>query len=151
MKYILKKVEKPINLDNFNTMFYSPNIDSCWMIKIIDKMYLINYDYDVIEFSENNSLFLNLSNNVAIISLKTGNIKYYSGLQETFVGVELLEYDFLIVTDTSFFLINKEYYYPWGYKSISDNILDYNLSKENYEITLNLAVDGELVEKLNCR
>lgn len=112
------------------------------------KYYFSNYSQDFC-FEKDKILIINMWNNIAVFSLENGEMLFYSGLSGLFVGVEELKMDFLIITDNTLFLIDKRYFYPWGFKTFTDHIQDYKLYRDDYNITLNFAVEDETTIKLN--
>ncbi|MFK7051009.1 hypothetical protein FLACOL_00093 [Flavobacterium columnare] len=149
MKYEFSKL---INEDfnDFNKIFFSKDIDSVYKLKIKDFKYLINYEDDLIPFLEDEVLFINNSNSIGIISLSNGQILFFSGLFDSFVGVESLDTYFLVITDTTIFKINKFSFFVFDFNSLSDVILDYKISQEKKEITI-VFVEEDMRENLNIK
>ncbi len=147
MKYSLKNLLSSTNSMDYDLLFFCKEIDSKYLLEIANKKYLINYDYDVMDFSEQGVVCINLSDRIAFVSIIDGGLVFYSGLRESLIGVEALENDFLVVSDMSLFFVNKKYFFPWGYKTFPDSLVTYKLLN-NLEIDLEYATDGKKILKL---
>lgn len=138
-------------MQNYNAVFGELNTEDCVFseLTIKDKKYCFE-GYSEDHYLKNaNVVLINMWNKIVIFSINDGNLLFYSGLNNSFVGVEELKMDFLITTDSSLFLINKTYFYPWGFKIFTDHIQDYEIDKNSYNVTLKFAVDDDITVKLN--
>lgn len=145
MKYELLSINKdellkhnlPIEIKNFN------------FVLVINKIKYPVFDkFNIKEFKEDNVICINYWTNVAFIDGKSGELLLYTGLDDSFVGVESLKFNYLIISDTAMIMFNKDSFYPNYYAKLTDYVLDYELLSDN-EIKLKFAVEDELVYNFN--
>lgn len=151
MDYLFNEIIGFPDIKNYSAVFGElKKEDSVFNeLSINDKKYCFE-GYSKDHYFENaNVVLINMWNKIVMFSINDGTLLYYSGLNNSFVGVEELKMDFLITTDSSLFLINKTYFYPWGFKIFTDHIQDYEIDKNSYKVTLKFAVDDEITIKLN--
>jgi hypothetical protein len=152
MDYSFNEIKGLPKRENYDAVFGERESDDCVFNELVicDKKYcFMGYSED--HFLKNTgTVLVNMWNYIVMFSINEGKILFYCGLNDSFVGVEELEMDFLITTDSTLFLINKNYFYPWGFKSFTDHIQDYVLHKDDYTITLKFAVEDDMTVKLNA-
>jgi hypothetical protein len=137
---------------DYNLIFHENDLEEemdCYELLTNQKKYCFIGFPEKCSFNDDKVIAINMWNHIAFFSGFDGDLLYYTGLKETFVGLESLKNDYLIISDNSLFLINKEGFYPWGFKAIPDTIVGYNMTENDYEIRLKLDIDSELIEKLN--
>ncbi|WP_445455836.1 hypothetical protein [Flavobacterium sp. HNIBRBA15423] len=152
MSYEFKLVNRVHNNGYYDVFFNKKKIEieaDNYELLIKHKKYCFIGYSEVYDFEEDKVIAVNMWDCIIFFSTIDGEILYYSGLKETFVGLESLESDYLVITDNSLFLINKKECYPWGFKIVTDSIIDYHLKKDQYEIILKLDTDTEQIVKLN--
>ncbi|WP_375605469.1 hypothetical protein [Flavobacterium davisii] len=98
-------------------------------------------------FEADKILIINMWNKIVIFSIENGEILFYSGLFDAFVGVERLKDSFVVVTDTTIFKINKTYFFVYDFNSIQHNILDFQISDSLEEIIIKF-VDEEMQDDM---
>lgn len=151
MDYLFNEINRLPETENYDCVFGKLNSEDCVFNELIinEKKYCFE-GYSKDYFLKNaNIVLVNMWDKIVMFSINDGNLLYYSGLNNSFVGVEELKMDFLITTDSSLFLINKTYFYPWGFKVFTDHIQDYELDKDNYNVILKFAIEDEITVKLN--
>lgn len=147
-KFSLKEIYD-FNVSEYDLKFYEKDIKSSYVLEIASKKYLINYDFSINDILNSNYVAYTDYSNVFILSVETGEVVFMSGLNGSFVAVDSFEFDILVISDFSVFLINKERLFPWGYKSIYDWIINYKKTSNDYEILLELATEESITMKLN--
>jgi hypothetical protein len=151
MDYFFVEIKELPEMENFDAFFSDLNSENCVFNVLIinDKKYCFEGYSNDHYLEKANIVLVNMWNKIVMFSINDGNLLYYSGLNDSFVGVEELKMDFLITTDSTLFLINKTYFYPWGFKIFTDHIQDYEIDKDSYNITLKFALEDDITIKLN--
>ena len=143
MNYQIEKINE-IDDNQIDDRFFCKEIDSSYLLTVSDKKYLINYEFDVIEVVKSELICINNWSHIALLSLSTGDIVYLSGLRNSFLGVIALERDIVILSDTELFLLNKDRYFPYQFKSFTDNIIDYEIINDG-NLKILMATEGEKI------
>ncbi|WP_111308322.1 hypothetical protein [Confluentibacter sediminis] len=149
MEYSFEETKKEIDY-NYDFLFLNNSKqDDYHLLSINDKKYLFEGYSSAIPFEKDGVVVVNMWWMIVIFSLVDGKLLYSSGLNESFVGIESLDSDYLVVTDVSLFMINKASFYPWGYKTFIDHVQDYELLKEDYDVKLYFETEEDVFVKLN--
>ncbi|WP_281323441.1 hypothetical protein [Flavobacterium aestivum] len=105
-------------------------------LSIKNKIYCFIGDYNSHNLETDKAVAVNMWNRLVLFSIDNGDLLYYSGFYDSFVGIESLSNFFLVVTDSTIFKINKENFYPYGFTQFPYNICDYELSNSLGEIKI---------------
>jgi hypothetical protein len=136
-----------INISNFEDIDLQYNLKIASsesylkLLKINNYRYLINYYDDNIYYCDESGLVLYHSyDKIALFDSHSGELLLLLNLFDSFVGVISFKDGLLILTDTSYFKINKSNYSIYELNFINDEIIDFEISNSSI-IILKLSTD----------
>jgi len=131
------------NFDSFSYNFAEDESDGEVLELVIkNKKYCLPTYSQELYYEEDKILVINLWNKIVFFSSESGKILFYSGLLNSFVGIESIDYYFVIITETTVFKLNKSLNFVYDFLSFPYIIKDYRLSSSKSKLTIKF-VDEE--------